>query len=169
MKKHSCGALLYTIYNNKIFIALGKEDGEWYPFKGVVDNDETFEETAIREVDEETCHAVVVKSIKLECKYATKRKHYHIGLILVSPTLIEHFNINRCKEVECKYLEKSEIKFFSLNDIRRKRLHRITIIPIIFYWNFLLKKQNMLNNKLKICKHGILTQYKNNTAPQSVT
>ena len=34
MKKHSCGAILYTISKKKVYIILGMENGEWFPFKG---------------------------------------------------------------------------------------------------------------------------------------
>lgn len=79
MKKNSCGAILYTIKDNKVYIILGKESRDWFPFKGVCEKNETLEEAAIREIEEETCRIVKINNIALDCKYASYRKIYHIG------------------------------------------------------------------------------------------
>ena len=60
MKKHSCGAILYTIHNNNIYVILGLEDGKWFPFKGVREHGETNTQAAIREINEETCKEVAL-------------------------------------------------------------------------------------------------------------
>lgn len=155
MKKHSCGAILYTIFNNNVFIILGMEKDEWFPFKGTKDKDETSEEAAIREIYEETCGTVRVDKIELKCNYSTKRKHYHIGLVQVSISILKEFYINRAQILyknnyspeNYAYLEKTEIKMFSLNTIHENKFHDITSIPINFYYQHLEKLQNNLRKK----------------------
>ena len=84
MKIHSCGAILYTDFNNDIYVILGMEKGMWFPFKGTRETGETCTEAAIREIYEETCSIVKLDDIELNCQYSTKRKYYHIGLVYVN-------------------------------------------------------------------------------------
>lgn len=54
-KEKSCGAVIYRYQNNELYILLVKHNAGHYSFpKGHVENNETEEETAIREVKEET-------------------------------------------------------------------------------------------------------------------
>jgi hypothetical protein len=154
MKKHSCGAILYTIYNNKIYVVLGMEKGEWFPFKGTKDNGETYEETAIREIREETCDVIKINSIKLNCNYSTKRKHYHIGITQINKNDINQFYKNRNAILKNSYaynlknyayLEKTDLKMFSLDDIFQYDFHDITLYPIKYYYTYLKNKQKKLN------------------------
>ncbi len=148
MKTHSCGALLYTLYNNRVYIILGKEYDDWFPFKGKCEKNETFEMTAVREIEEETCGIVKLSGIKLKCNYATSRKQYHIGLEYVSHTIITEFYKKRKTYKEKKYLEKTEIKMFPLSSIGERKFHPVTQTPINFYYMFLLDLQEKIN-KLK--------------------
>jgi hypothetical protein len=154
MKKHSCGAILYTIWNNKIYVVLGMEEGEWFPFKGTKDIGETYEETAIREIREETCNVIKVNSIKLDCNYSTKRKHYHIGITQINKNDINQFYKNRNAILKNSYdyhlknyayLEKTNLKMFLLDDIFQYDFHEITLYPIKYYYTFLKNKQKKLN------------------------
>jgi hypothetical protein len=153
MKKHSCGAILYTIYKNDIYIILGMEKGKWFPFKGTKEKGETNEMTAVREIQEETCDTVHVDSISLDCHYSSKRKHYHIGLIQVSSHVINEFYQNRYNLLsECRpydkyypYLEKTNMQMFLLTDIFNNNFHDITISPIKYYYPYL----KLLQKKLK--------------------
>jgi hypothetical protein len=150
MKKHSCGAILYTVCDNNIYIILGKEGDGWFPFKGTHEKNETYEQTAIREVEEETCKAVILSNITLDCNYSTKRKYYHLGIARVDPKILQTFNDNKYFLFDKKYLEKTELKFFSLKDIKKEKFHMVTDIPISHYWDFLYKKQISLNKVVHV-------------------
>lgn len=156
MKKHSCGAILYTIYNNDIYIVLGMEKGEWFPFKGTREKGETNVQTAIREIYEETCEIVNINTIDLKCNYSTKRKHYHIGLAYVPYDNISQFQAKRNHLLnnpfiknKWAYLEKSEIDLFKLNGIFSNHFHDITYIPIKYYHPYLSKLQNDIHIKIQ--------------------
>ncbi len=157
MKKNSCGAILYTIKDDKVHIILGKESRDWFPFKGVCEQNETFEQAAIREIEEETCKLVKVNDINLNCRYASYRKNYHIGLIYVDKSFVKRFyhvkkKLIQNKETEEKYLEKNHIKMFSLEELDLSRLHFVTLIPVLHYWNFLIGLQIYINNAILLKK-----------------
>ena len=165
MKKHSCGAILYTIINHKIHIVLGMEKQQWFPFKGTREKGETNEETAIREIYEETCGIIKLRKINLKCNFSTKRKHYHIGLIYVKPDIIEKFHTNRKNILEnvdplnndyISFIEKTDIKMFPLSCVKYKNFHYVTITPIDYYYRTL--KNIEINNILKANKPTILKQ-----------
>lgn len=151
MRKHSAGAILYTIYNNEVYIVLGMEKGDYFPFKGVREKNETNQMAAIREIHEETCGVVCVDSIDLQCHFSTKRKHYHIGLTYISLDEIEQFRINK-KMMESEtnpnraFLEKTHIKIFRLSQLHRYHFHEVTYKPIKFYKNQLESIQRSLPN-----------------------
>jgi len=135
--KTSCGALLYT-YNpaGSIGIILGCENGLWLPFKGCTEDNETYEQTAIREVEEETCGVVKLNSINLEHKFASKRKQYYIGLSLVDYGVIDRFNESIKNESRASHCEKKELQFFDLKSVLSDtRIHNITKASIKYYWN----------------------------------
>jgi len=146
MKKHSCGALLFTIYNNNIHIVLGMEKNEWFPFKGTREPNESLMDTAIREIYEETCGIVNLSDIYLDCNYSTKRKYYHIGLVFVNSNILKRFNKQR-NEYKKKggdnsvFLEKSCIKLFNINKLDNYEFHNVSLIPINYYKDFLFKLQ----------------------------
>jgi hypothetical protein len=154
MKKHSCGALLFTLYNNKIYIVLGMEKNEWFPFKGTKEIGESLNETAIREIYEETCGIVELDNIYLSCNYSTKRKYYHIGLVFVNINILKKFYKKRNMykfsiSNNYEFLEKTGIKLFNINKLGNHEFHNVSLIPINYYKNFLLKLQNIINNSLE--------------------
>lgn len=148
MKKHSCGAILYTISKKKVYIILGMENGEWFPFKGTREKKENNIQAAIREIHEETCGIVNIEYIDLKCNFSTKRKHYHIGLVYVALNSINQFYKRRKNILENtpfkdndSYLEKTEINLFELDDIKNHKFHEVTRIPVQYYKEFLCKIQ----------------------------
>jgi ADP-ribose pyrophosphatase YjhB (NUDIX family) len=171
MKKHSCGAILYIIRRGTVYIVLGMEKGQWFPFKGLRDRGETNTQAAIREIKEETCNSVHITNIDLNCNYSTKRKHYHIGLVRITPDEFSQFYYNRenmlndwraDNKSSCynwNYLEKNDIKMFPVDDIMNYNFHEITEIPIKYYYNHLIKLQQdvrlgLISKKIKALTHG---------------
>ncbi len=172
MKKHSCGAILYTIHNNSLYIVLGMEKAQWFPFKGVREKDETNQQAAIREICEETCGVVKaqdISDIDLQCNYTTKRKHYHIGLAYIPYGGIREFYKNRNKLIaeseslteykggdaeKWAYLEKTQLSTFSLNAATTYKFHYITDTPIKFYHARLMEMQSTIRSL------GISLQYR---------
>lgn len=137
--KHSCGAILYSYdTNGNLGIILGMEGWEWFPFKGCMAFGETFEETAIREIYEETCGLVSLQTIFLEHHFNSKHKHYHIGLVPVDYSLIDKFNQRIKTEERMEFLEKKCIKFFTIDELKICNLHQITKASINFFWDKLL-------------------------------
>lgn len=146
--KNSCGAIFYTYDpNGNLGIILGSENGEWLPFKGCNEEGETFNQTAIREINEETCGLINIKNIILEHKFTSKRKHYHIGLCQVNYDIIEKFNNIRNQDkqsLEKEFLEKEELKFFDMENIISCRvIHNISKSCINYY----MCKLQLLKNK----------------------
>jgi hypothetical protein len=181
MRKHSSGAILYTIYNHKVYIVLGQEKGDYFPFKGVRENYETNKQTAIREIFEETCGVLTIKNINLLCNFSTKRKCYHIGLVYISLNEIEQFNINKKKiendieniEKNWIYLEKTDMKIFKLDYLNKYKFHEITYKPIKFYQKQLTHIQNSMQNSMqKSMQKSIQNSIQNrltNTIPKLYT
>lgn len=148
---HSCGAILYTIYKQRVYVVLGREFDEWMPFKGTNEEGETWDETAVREIEEETCGLVRIapNQIQLRCIFATNRKYYHIGLIYV-----DYHNIMRFKQVRKRmhkkaYREKTAIRLFDIAYLHNVRFHPITTRCIIFYLLDLKRIQEQLTQSCK--------------------
>lgn len=158
-KLHSCGAILYTIHNNKVYIILGREYGGLYPFKGVQEKNETYEDTAAREIYEETCQLVAPKphELNLLCVFSTMRKKYHIGLLYVPYSFTKLFGVVRTRHKEKKYLEKTGIVMFELRNIMFQKLHNISIIPILFYYEELCSVQKNITLALTQSNNGAAT------------
>ena len=197
--RHSCGAILYTKYNNKIYVILGKESYRrrssqpldvrstkhryvksrhinadsshnwrhknrqvgyqrnrskshpvhkmsmynsdklnWFPFKGTVESGESYNEAAIREIHEETMGIVKCDSIELTCNFATKYKHYHIGLVEVKNTFVDEFFEKQDTMVHMRYdkpeiFEKSHVCMFSITELETTPWHNITFKIIRFF------------------------------------
>jgi 8-oxo-dGTP pyrophosphatase MutT (NUDIX family) len=152
MKKHSCGAILYTIYNCRVYIILGMEKGEWFPFKGTREKGETNDEAAIREIYEETCTIVDVTRINLDCHYSTKRKHYHIGLIHVEPCIMNKFYEKRNIIEKKEFLEKTSIRAFALDELKPNYFHAVTRIPIqYYYWKLKTMQMDITTDQPRLC------------------
>lgn len=136
--KNSCGAILYAFdKDGRIGIILGSEGyEEWLPFKGCNEEGETFEQTAIREIREETCGLVSLDSISLDHVFTTKHKIYRIGLCRVDFDIIEQFEKVRKAESRKEFREKQEIRFFPLDTIFiKQKVHSISRASIKFYWD----------------------------------
>jgi ADP-ribose pyrophosphatase YjhB (NUDIX family) len=148
----SCGAIFYAFGpDNTLGIILGdenrsQEDG-WLPFKGGVQPGETLEETATREIFEETCGLVYIENISLDHKFSTKRKEYHIGLCEVPYDIIEQFNTAIKKEIRTDFLEKRSLRFFKYPDILTyPYVHNISKASVLFYKNKLDDLLILANN-----------------------
>jgi ADP-ribose pyrophosphatase YjhB (NUDIX family) len=159
--KNSCGAIFYTFNpNNNIGVILGLEQGEWLPFKGCNENGESFMETAIREIKEETCGLVEISNISLDHKFTSKRKHYYIGICEVPFDIIEKFNIIRKNEKRKEYIEKEELKFFNLDTVLDcKEVHNISKASINYFMNKLILLNTSLQNKNLQNTNKIETKY----------
>lgn len=150
------------------------EKGEWFPFKGTREKGETNEQAAIREIKEETCNVVKIDNIDLKCNYSTKRKHYHIGLVQINTYDINKFYQNReilLKNIKYNYynqyysyLEKTDVRMFSLDEILSLNLHDITLTPIKYYYSYLKSLQTKLNDSDNISPYlnSITKKYVNN-------
>lgn len=137
--KRSCGAILYAFNpEGKLGIILGDESNnhtsDWLPFKGGCQENETLEQTAIREIFEETCGLILIDDIELHHKFATKRKEYHIGLIEVPYELLKTFPLAKENETRENFMEKKALKFFPYPDILKDTsVHNISKSSILFY------------------------------------
>lgn len=159
-RKISCGAMLYT-YNeqNEIGIILGSElvpqnnKLMWYPFKGVVEKGETFEETALREISEETNKLFTPDSIKLDYSKENTNigadhifiKTYKLGLLFAPFSIVEQYNSMDEKE---KTAEKTSLKFFKLSDVEDEREISYTVKHCIRFYSSRLKKLSFNFNKV---------------------
>ena len=150
MEKKSCGAILYAYdLTGKLGIILGAEVDAWLPFKGGCQEGETDEETAIREIYEETCGLVKVDSIKLHHKFSTKRKIYHIGICEVPYDIIDNFERTRNEETREEFREKREIKFLPYPEVLKDpTVHNISKSSILFYKNVLDNLKNKGSGKI---------------------
>lgn len=155
--KTSCGALLYTYdTNGHLGLILGKEFEEYLPFKGCNESGETYEQTAIREIYEETCGLVKLNKIDLDHRFSTKRKRYYIGLVLVDFNILEDFKKVRALENRSCFCEKKDIKFFTLYDaLNDTTVHNITKASIYYYWS----KFERINNSIMIYPEITEKQY----------
>ena len=141
MKKISCGALLYSIHNNKIIILLGKQGKYYFPFKGGVNNNETEADAARREVFEETCGVVDIEYISLDHIFSTAHKIYKIGIYKLHnyENIINDFNTNIYYENRPSFLEIKNIKAFDIKDaLVNSNVHSIAKKSIQYYFNTLL-------------------------------
>jgi hypothetical protein len=120
----SCGAILYAFNESgELGVILGDEIKDtsvsYLPFKGCMEPGETPEITAIREINEETCGIVQLNAIKLDHKFTTKRKEYHIGLVEVPYEIVSQFNDIVKTESKKQYKEKRSMKFFRMRDLHK--------------------------------------------------
>jgi len=141
------GFLPTTLHNGQLYFLFGKENiyattPGYADFGGGADNNETFFDTAIREFTEETTglfgnKTQLKKYVKqfgtFSIDYQPKSKKYttyrtYILPIHYNPYIVEFYNNNHAFLKEklptklyknAKYLEKSELKWFSLNDIKK--------------------------------------------------
>lgn len=136
MTKISCGALLYT-YSPKgeLGIILGLEKSNWLPFKGCNEKNETYEQTAIREIYEETSGLLKLDTISLRHEFRTKHKEYKIGLCYAEYSIIDNFKKRDKSKLSNCYKEKEKLRFFKLTNIlKNPNIHVITKESIKYYW-----------------------------------
>lgn len=165
--KNSCGAILYAYNKDGILgVILGEEDrgvGDWLPFKGCNENNETYEETAAREIKEETCGVVDIHPSKiiLNHKFASKRKNYYIALCEVDYSMIDAFYIARLSENRKEFKEKKNIKFFPLDNVLDDvSVHSLSRASIRYYWNQLKGlSHNAVTGTERVRCHGITESY----------
>lgn len=166
--KSSCGALFYA-YDpaGKLGIILGLEGKKWLPFKGCNEPGESLEQTAIREIREETCGLIDISHIDLEHQFTSKRKHYYIGLCEVPYDCIQLFEDLRVDEERNEYLEKKKLKFFPFDEVLYDDLvHNITKASIRYYWNH-LKRLDAAASSMTGDTSLMTTTVNNKTTPVS--
>jgi len=143
------GFLPTALHNGQLYFLFGKENiyattPGYADFGGGTDNNETFLDTAIREFTEETTGLFgnktqlrnYIKQIgTYSVNYESKTNHNHhstyrtyILPIHYNPYIVEFYNNNHAFLKEklpkqlyknAKYLEKSELKWFSLDEIKK--------------------------------------------------
>jgi len=160
--RKSCGALLYAFdTNGKIGVILGLEDNHWFVFKGGPEKDENIQTAAIREVYEETGKLVKLESIEITYIRKTNHKEYHIGLCEVSYDIVNLFNTRDKSELDAKYNEKKELKFFTIDEaLFCNSVHNITKDTIIRYKdNLLLLDRYKLDLSCKMRRQSVTVAY----------
>ena len=109
-KEKSCGAVIYKYIDNELFILLLKHNlGHWSFAKGHVEDSETEQETAIREIKEETNLDVTINS---DFRYVITYSPYE-GAIKDVVYFLATTNSNNIKTQQS---EISEIKWFKYED-----------------------------------------------------
>lgn len=155
MKPISCGALFYAYdEQERIGIILGHEAGGWLPFKGCNEKNETYEQTAIREIQEETCYLINLSNIKLDHRFESHAKVYMIGLCEVPYEFLQYFQQARHYETRWKCQEKSVVKFFKLeNTLDSRQIHWLSKNSIQYYWSILQNKDVLkkYSTKAQLC------------------
>lgn len=109
-KEKSCGAVIYKYIDNELFILLLKHNlGHWSFAKGHVEDSETEQETAIREIREETNLDVTINS---DFRYVITYSPYEGAIKDVVYFLATTNNDN----IKAQQSEISEIKWFKYED-----------------------------------------------------
>jgi len=119
-KLFSYGICLYKIEEQDIYIYLNKTSSisDWNFFKGKMEDKETFEETAIREMFEET--NILVKKNQLENLFEQTNKKKNLGVYLVDFNVInfETLKLDKKEIFEGKWLNIKENIIVSKNQIK---------------------------------------------------
>lgn len=109
-KEKSCGAVIYKYIDNELFILLLKHNlGHWSFAKGHVEDGETEQETAIREIKEETNLDVTINS---DFRYVITYSPYE-GAI---KDVIYFLATTNSDNIKAQQSEISEIKWFKYED-----------------------------------------------------
>ena len=109
-KEKSCGAVIYKYIDNELFILLLKHNlGHWSFAKGHVEDGETEQETAIREIKEETNLDVTINS---DFRYVITYSPYE-GAI---KDVIYFLATTNSNNIKAQQSEISEIKWFKYED-----------------------------------------------------
>ncbi len=139
IKEYSCGGILHTIINGIPGVILGLEKGLWLPFKGRQEPNETFEQTAIREIYEELCGVWKPSKIDLKFTMETKNKTYLLGSCYIDKSILEKFNTALKTENRLTFKEKTNINFFPLNKVLKSNIHHISKKCIEYYYDDIKK------------------------------
>ena len=109
-KEKSCGAVIYKYIDNELFILLLKHNlGHWSFAKGHVEDSETEQETAIREIREETNLDVTINS---DFRYVITYSPYE-GAI---KDVVYFLATTNSDNIKAQQSEISEIKWFKYED-----------------------------------------------------
>uniref|UniRef100_A0A6C0H4Q2 Nudix hydrolase domain-containing protein n=1 Tax=viral metagenome TaxID=1070528 RepID=A0A6C0H4Q2_9ZZZZ len=158
------GILPFSIKNNKLYFLFGKENRfadtpGWSDFGGGQDNNERPLQTALREAVEETTgflgNKKDIKKIITQYGIRTiKWNNYTMFLCYIpyDENLVKYYN--NCQKFiqnnlnpkiikKSKYFEKSEIRWFSVSDLKNKYLFRPYFRNIVY---LLQKNLNVLFN-----------------------
>ena len=109
-KEKSCGAVIYKYIDNELFILLLKHNlGHWSFAKGHVEDGETEQETAIREIKEETNLDVTINS---DFRYVITYSSYE-GVI---KDVVYFLATTNSDNIKAQQSEISEIKWFKYED-----------------------------------------------------
>ena len=109
-KEKSCGAVIYKYIDNELFILLLKHNlGHWSFAKGHVEDGETEQETAIREIKEETNLDVTINS---DFRYVITYSPYE-GVI---KDVVYFLVTTNSDNIKAQQSEISEIKWFKYED-----------------------------------------------------
>lgn len=160
--RKSCGALLYAFdANGKVGVILGLEDHHWFVFKGGPEQDEDVKSAAIREVYEETNKLVKLESIEITYVRKTNHKEYHIGLCMVPYSIIDAFNSADKTYLDSKYVEKKELRFFTIDEaLMCRNVHAITKDTIIRYKdNLMLLDKHKSVASCKMRRQSVSAEY----------
>ncbi len=108
-KEKSCGAIVYRYYNNDIYILMIQMNfGHWSFPKGHVEGIETEEQTAIREVKEETNIDVIIdKNFREVTTYSPltdvlKDVVYFVGTPISNKLIRQEEEVSDLKWVHCE-------------------------------------------------------------------
>lgn len=109
-KEKSCGAVIYKYIDNELFILLLKHNlGHWSFAKGHVEDGETEQKTAIREIKEETNLDVTINS---DFRYVITYSPYE-GVI---KDVVYFLATTNSDNIKAQQSEISEIKWFKYED-----------------------------------------------------
>ena len=134
--KSAAGIL--PIYNNKIL--LGIENNEWSPFAGMSEKNETPYQTACREAYEESCMLLQPSNytnIRCMVDISSRFEYYLFIVDLKSNIDLNEFYINLNKVTDKHYKEKSELRWFSKDEIHQLPLRSVFKKSIPELLNFL--------------------------------
>ena len=147
------GILPVAIYKNKLYFLFGKENKYndtpgWCDFGGGIERDETFVETSLREIEEETCGFItkeeIVDSVEKYGSLTFRIKGYTTTLVIIpyDKNLPAYFNKNHAiiekynpKIIKTSVIfEKDEMKWVSweeLDELPVRSFYR-AMIQILF-------------------------------------
>lgn len=130
-KEKSCGALVYKYENNKFYFLLVKHNAGHYSFpKGHMEKGETEEETAIREVKEETNIDIeIIKGFKEKITYSPKENTIKDVVFFLAKPLTENIKPQEEEiDIAIWYDEKEAQNIITYDDDRKVFLKALDFI-----------------------------------------